>query len=145
MSKPKIIWISVYILLLVGSFFFVRSVLKDDQIDVSQKQPVEVVDTDEAKITINIYTNSKTITFSNIRFVGTDTVKSVLSYVRDKKDIPFETTYYTYGAEIDDVNNQRAPAGYKWRVFLDNKDVTNTIDDQKLDNYRVIDIKLVKI
>lgn len=142
MSKYKKYLIPAYILLLVFSFFYVRSVLNNESIKVMEKEKIEE----------NVFEIKPAVTYLNIeggesyrvRLTNANSVYDILEYLRDENKLYFEKTSYTYGTELDIVNTL-PPNGYLWKVYYGDKDITYAIEELKIKDKDVYTIKLVPI
>lgn len=136
--KKALIW--TYILFLFFGFFYVRNVLKTKSIKEVKKEVKKVEEVHPAKVSL-IVSGSKPLT-GNLQSV--DTLGDFLNYLRDENLLYFERTMYTYGTEINDINHVTTPEGYEWKMYLNQKDITFDIDNHKLLDGDIYELKLVK-
>jgi len=145
--KNKNFWISFYIVLLIFSFIYIRWVLGSTQVQVLDK-PLEekVARVQPAKVTLNVYLNeaSGPITYL-ARLQNTYTVLDLLNSLKSSSDLTYEKLLYTFGTELTMVNNVPAPTGYKWKVFFNGQDITNTINKLYLKDSAHYDLRLIRI
>ncbi len=131
-----------YILLLLLGFFYVRSVISEDVVDVDDKK--EKVDTREvhpAKVFIRI--NADKVYSTRLETI--DTVLDALEELRRRQNFIYEKTAYTYGTELNIIDNQKAPVGYRWNVYDNDKLITFDIHNIYLEDEKTYDIRLEKV
>ena len=139
MEKTKKYFPYIYIVFVIFSFFYVRSVLKegdirnyDDELEKAKKEhPVNV-----------------TLVFGDNNYLvnlkSGDTVLDLLEDLRGDDLFNYEVTGYTYGTELDTVNGVKPTLGHKWKLYNENEDITYTIGDVFLTNNTTYTIKMVK-
>ncbi|MFC1700425.1 hypothetical protein ACFLZ4_02155 [Patescibacteria group bacterium] len=139
MEKYKKYFPYIYVVFLISSFFYVKSVLKegdlrdyDDEVEKAQKEhPVDV--------TLVV----SGISYS-VRLESGDTVLDLLEDLRGDDKFYYEKTDYTYGTELDTVDGVKPSSGYKWKVFKGEEDITYTIGDVYLTDKATYTIRLEK-
>jgi len=139
MQKAKKYFPYFYILFLIFSFFYVRDVLKEGELreyDSNVEETKKVLD-----VNVTLIANGKTFT---AKLRSNDTIFDLFEDLRDDNNFYYEKTDYTYGTEIEMVNGEKAPAGYKWEVFLNEDVVTNNIGDIYLEDEQAYVIKLLE-
>jgi hypothetical protein len=139
-SKVKNILIIAYIIFMVFGVIYVNAVSKLTSIGQVNDNKEEPVKSKPAKVSL-IVKGSKTYT---ITLQTTDSVSYLFDQLRKDKVFNYEKTRYTYGTEINSVNGERAPEGYKWKIYLDGKDITFNISDVQLADKNTYELNLVK-
>lgn len=139
MQKIKKILIPLYILFLIGSFFYVRSVVKEKSVDVDQKEEEKVVEVKPVTVFLKYDGITQKMKMKNV-----ETVLDLLETLRDDGKIIFEKTLYTYGIELDHFNRVVAPEGYHWRVFYKDQDITDSMGNVNLEDNSTYEVKLVE-
>jgi len=139
-SKVKNILIAAYILFMIFGAFYINSISKFTSIGQVNDNKTQPVKSKPAKVTL-IVNNSKTYTKT---LENTDSVSYFLEQLRQDKTFSYEKISYTYGTEIDNVDGQVAPEGYKWKVYQDGKDITFNISDTQLTDQTTYELNLVK-
>lgn len=142
--KLKNILIVSYVAVLALGAIFVKSVISDEGVQISQKEEEKSLPKPvEANISITIISNNLTLPYS----LTTDESKSVIGMLdqlqKDNK-LSYEKTEYTYGTEIDNINGQIASDNSKWAVMLDGKDVTTQINELNVQNGKTYEIKIIQ-
>lgn len=129
-----------YILLLVLGGLYVDNVLKHTDVTKLEKDEKNI-----AKISqVKVYLDIENIGIFEEELKTEDAVNDLLDKLRDNGTIFFEKTRYTYGVDIEDVNHLNIPAGYKWKVYLGDEDITYSIDKIKLVDGTTYTLKLVR-
>jgi len=145
MSKSKKILIISYILILGISFFYVRSVLKKDNIEVYEEEDKSVEKKRSIKVTLKYFDGLENPSVSEFEanLDDTETVEDFLRKLRRSKKIVYEITRYTYGTEIDSVNGVKPKENYKWAVIFNGNDITSNIEKIKLVKKGVYELKMI--
>lgn len=118
-SKLKKISIILYVVFMVGAFFFVRNALNEDSKLVESIERVEE-DNDEIKpvrVDIRIETGNRIIQ-DRRRFENVNTVLDAIDSFREDNTITYEKVAYTYGTEFESINGILPDEGNRWSVFL---------------------------
>lgn len=121
-----------YLILLVTSFFYVRSVLDADSFKAVEKQSVKpaekVVGID---VKLSVYENNKTAVYES-KMKSSDSVQDLLAELRKSRGLLYEVDIYTYGSEIVSVFDKEPDAGKKWAVLLGDNNLTSRMSDEYL-------------
>lgn len=128
----------LYVLFLIFSFFYVTDVLREGELkeyDSSVEKAKKNVDVD-----VTLIANGKIYT---AKLRSNDTILDLFEDLRDHTDFYYEKTDYTYGTEIEMINGEKAPSGYKWKVYLNENVVTENIGDIYLEDEQTYIIKLL--
>jgi hypothetical protein len=121
-------WFPIYLVLAISAVFYVKSVIKVAYVPVSPKQIVKKVpDVKPVKITLTIDSPQYKQTI-NQRLENTDTVADLLKLSLQSINLPYEISSYTYGIGIDNVGTVFSTDTYVWRVYHENKDITNNMN-----------------
>jgi len=139
-KKLKNYLIFTYIALLIGGYFYVSNILNHTEV-------IEV-DKDEEKVEevkpLVVYLNVEGDKTYRSRLSTEDTVNDLFEALRDNKELFFEKTRYTYGNELDEVGHTKTPDEYKWKVFLNDEDITYQMDKLRLKDETTYTLRLVK-
>ena len=127
-----------YVGFLVISAIYVRSVLKNDQIEVEEREKEgKSVEIKPAKVFLQVKSGTKPQTYET-SLMNVDTVLDLI------EDLAYEKTQYSYGTELDNINNQPTPEGYDWKVYYEGKDITYEIADWNLEDEKTYELVLTK-
>jgi hypothetical protein len=139
--RVKNVLIVAYIIFVAFSFIYIRSINKYTKIEqVSETKDMDSDTSREAKVTLTI-NNTKSYT-ATLR--TTDSVYELLEQLRNDGNFSYEKINYTYGTEVDIVNGEKAPEGYKWNFFVNGKDITFNILNVDLVDQQNYELNLVK-
>lgn len=142
MKKTTKIFIPVYIAILILSFLYIKSVLRESPLDKKEtKQEVQQPYTVNVSLRVN---NGLNVSTYNTQLKNIDTVKDLFEEIRDHNNFSYEITEYFHKNEIDTVNKIKTPLGYKWIVEVDGEDITNEIGNVYLKKDGIYELKLVK-
>lgn len=143
MVKNKKKLILGYIGLLILGAFMVHNSLNQKEIKVEdKKEEKSVEEVKPVKVTLQVETTGY-VTEYKTAMKNTDSILELLEELRMHKGFWYEKTAYIYGTEIDEINHMKAPLDSKWKVFLDEQDITFDIADMKLEDGKVYTIRLV--
>lgn len=144
MSKKKIVTITAYLLFLLLSFFYVKQILKEDEVYLyEEKEERDVPDKFLVNVTFKYSDGKKTTEFKKER-TNFDSVEELLRDLRSKDGLTYEKNNYTYGTEILSVFGITPQDGYKWAVYFNGKDITNKVESTYLEKDSLVELKLVK-
>jgi hypothetical protein len=129
-----------YIVLLVGGSLYVTNVLDHTELLETDNDKDKVEEINEVHAYLNIEGDKS----YRVKLTTADTVNDLLEKLRDDKEIFFEKTRYIYGNELEELNKVKTPEGYKWKVFLNDTDVTYQMDKLRLKDETTYTLKLVK-
>ncbi|MBU0534876.1 MAG: hypothetical protein ABIJ82_00135 [Patescibacteria group bacterium] len=143
MPRKTIILGLGYLSFIVVSFFYVKSILKTENLFPKDnvKPKIEKTWTISASLIVN--TGSKTFNYKT-DVKNTDSIMSFLEDLRNNKGLVFEKVDYTHGVEIDSLFNTKASDGYKWAVFQNGNDLTDALSSTRILDGAVYEIRLVK-
>ena len=143
-NKTKKGLIIGYIVLVAVSALYVRSVINSDEIKVQdEKKEKKSVESKPTKVYLTVTTGTTTKEY-NTTLQNVDSVLDFLENLRRHDEFTYEKISYTYGTELENINNQKAPDGYDWRLFLNNEDITYKAADTNLVDETHYELKLVK-
>ncbi len=142
MKKSKKIFIPAYIAILLLSFLYIKSVLKETPIEEKEDKK-EVQQPYSVTVTLKV-NNGTSISTYTAQLKNTNSVRSLLEEVRDHNNFSFEITEYFHKIEIDTVNKIKTPEGHKWIVFNNGVDITNEIGNTYLEKNGIYELNLVK-
>ena len=143
MSKTSKILTALYIILITLSFFYIKSVMKKEDVEEESNTEKSMEDTFKLNAVLNYFDGRDTKQFKET-MENTDTVMSFLEELRTHKTLIFEKTDYTYGTEIDSVNNVVPPKGYKWAILQNGEDITNIIGKVRVQKNAELDLKMIQ-
>ncbi len=122
----------LYLVFLVATFFYVKSVLDTDSFRATEKTADKpVVKVKEAKVSLRVELSDGTREYTAKLTTG-DSVKDLLYDLRKNQDLVYEVDLYTYGTEIVSVFDKQADDGKRWAVFDEDKDITTSMSDYPL-------------
>ena len=134
MSKLNKLLVPLYILFLIGSFFYVKSVLKGVPVSVEDNSDEKTVETRSVKVSLTVKAPFYTRTYSQ-ESKNTDSVSDLLLKVRENnKDFTYDRTAYSYGSKLDQINGITTTETMEWRIYDAEKDVTLKMDDTALED-----------
>jgi hypothetical protein len=129
---------------LIFGFFYVRSALSEGSIDVEQAREKEVAkEVKPVKVTLIVQGIGEQISYTK-RLKNTDALLAFLETVRKEDGLFYEIISYTDDTEITDIGKTSTPEGYQWRVYMDDIDVTNELEDINLEDDRIYYLKLIE-
>lgn len=144
MPRKTLIISTLYICFLILSFLYVKSVLKTQKLYQKDNSKPKIEKTWNVSASLIVYTESRTRNFKS-EVKNTDSIMSFLEDIRNNQGLVFEKLSFTHGVEIDTLFNEKAPADYRWSVFMNGVDVTNYLTKDRVTDGAVYEIKLVKI
>ena len=122
----------LYILFLIFSFFYVKSVLKGVPVSTADKKEEENVGIKNITVTLTVMSPSYTKTHTQ-QSKNVDSVSDLLLKIKENnQDFTFDRTAYSYGSEFDHINNIRATDTMKWIMLDGDTDITLKMDDTTL-------------
>ena len=138
-----------YIILLIASVIFINYSLKQDYVDVSEKENKKdsFVEMRNFKVTLEIFedldssvaTSSITVEMSN-----QDSVGDLLHKLRSENLISYEITSYIDSIELNHVNRVFPNVGEKWAVFYKGEDITHKINSVYLEKAAIYSLHLIR-
>ncbi len=129
--------------MLIIAAFIVNLTLATDEVKVMDAPEIEKAQKIE-KVKVTIKVNDS---MYEVEQKSNDSVMDAINELREDENIKFvfEKTEYTYGTVIDDVNNISLPKGYVWKVFYNETDLTQALNNTYLSNNAIYNIKQVKL
>ncbi|HPD74370.1 MAG TPA: hypothetical protein PLX95_03795 [bacterium] len=143
MNKTKIIMIISYIFLSTLLVFYVKSILKRDDLKIYEKKKIEVEESYSVDVTLKLI-NGKIINEFTKTLKNTDSVEELMKKIRSSGDISYEIVKYTYGVDIVSVNGNVSKDGFKWAIIKDNEDITLNIDKVNLEKGKTYELKIIE-
>lgn len=132
-ARFKNFLIPAYILLIIFSFFYVKSVLKEGASVIDEKKDREHVEfPKQAKV--NLTVQGPGINASYRETMGTNnTVFQMIERVRaDNSTFRLEQNAYVDRKEFASINGIEATDSKVWKVYLEDKDITYDIEKEFL-------------
>jgi hypothetical protein len=143
LKKARKYFVPVYILFLIVSFFWVRSVLNSRSLELAERDNSdEIPRVEMVGVTLTVEHNSESISYTE-KMKNTDSLEDLFKRLRDREDFSYEKTGYIYGTEFEMVNGIELPEGYRWRVFKEGSEEELDKEEHKLENAAVYIIKPV--
>ena len=133
-----------YIIILISGFFYVRSILKVDRVDVEDKKSTKAVEEIKPADVTLVVENEGSSKKYETRLRNVDSVSDLLEDLRENQDFTYEKTYYSYGNVLDIVNGVRPPEGYRWRLFESDVDITNAFEKNNLKDNNTYYLRIIK-
>ena len=121
-----------YVIFLLASFFYVKSVLNNRSIEVATKNDDKKHSEVEIKaISVNLIVddNGKKSKYL-YKLKNVDTVNDLLALAREDGVLSYDVIGYLNSNEL--VGPSYANQQYKWKILMDNNDITNTFLSTKL-------------
>ena len=132
MQKLNKLLVPLYILFIIFSFFYVKSVIKGVPVSQEDNSQEESVDIKTITVSLTVKAPSSTKTYTQ-ESKNIDTVADLLLKIRENNPgFTFDRTSYSYGSEFDHVNNIKATETMKWKILDGETDVTLKMDDTVL-------------
>ena len=132
MQKLNKLLVPLYALFLILSFFYVKSILKG--VPVSTVDTLEEENPEVKSITVSLTVKAPTYTKTyNQQSKSADSASDLLLKIKENNpDFTFDRTAYSYGSEVDHVNNIKSTETMKWKMLDGNTDITLKMDDTTL-------------
>lgn len=125
----------LYIVFILLSFFYVKSVLKEGDIKIieeSNKKEIKEIKP------LKVYLNIETFGSVNSIEVSSDNKNNLIDVLEDLRNedvIRYEKTYYTDKIVLSySDNNYFSEKKYEWRIYYDGNDITNEVVEFNLQN-----------
>ncbi len=117
--------ILAYIVFLILSYIYIKSVLKQSLVPVQDtpREEKKVIDVKDVNVTLKVDNDSTLLTY-RVTLKNTDSLYDMLERLRNKDAFTYEKIAYVYGTELDFINGEKAPDDYKWKLYDGAKDVT---------------------
>ncbi|KKS34080.1 hypothetical protein A2380_00805 [candidate division WWE3 bacterium RIFOXYB1_FULL_43_24] len=132
MNKLNKLLLPLYILFLIFSYFYVKSVIKGIPVSVEDKIDEKSVEVKRVDVTLTVKTPTFTKTYKQESKTN-KTVSDLLLQVRENNtDFTFDRTAYSYGSQLDHVNNIKATDTMSWKIFDGDNDITSKMDSIEL-------------
>lgn len=126
-KKVKILVLIILAFISYSTYNFIKTALAEDDVKIIDK-PQSTHEQEEKPVRVYLtvnYLGNKT-SYSK-RMQNTNSVLDLFELLRAEEGFAYEKIAYTYGTEIENINNIPAPEGYKWKVFM-------TSDRQSVDD-----------
>lgn len=143
MPRKTVIIGLIYIFFLIFSFIYIRSVLKTQTLFPKDNTKPKIEKTWLVSASLIVNTGLKTFNYQT-QVKNTHTVMAFLEDVRNNEGFVFEKVGYTHGVEIDSLFNVKAPDGYRWSVFLNSDDITDSLASTRVLDGAVYEIRLAE-
>ncbi len=147
MQKLNKLLVPLYILFLIFSFFYVKSVLKGVPVSTADKKEEENVGIKNITVTLTVMSPSYTKTYTQ-QSKNVDSASDLLLKIKENnQDFTFDRTAYSYGSEFDHVNNLEATETMKWKMLDGETDITLKMDSMYLvdgKNYILVYEKVIE-
>lgn len=132
MQKLNKLLVPLYIVFLILSFFYVRSVLKG--VPVSTAGTLEEENPEVKNITVSLTVKAPAYTkIYTQQSKSVDSASDLLLKIKENNaDFSFDRTAYSYGSEIDHVNNIKSTETMRWKMLDGDTDITLKMDDTNL-------------
>lgn len=142
MKKRKLIIIISYTLILVLTFFYIKSVLKHERVDIYKEKKETIEETFSVNVSLNFISGTTVKTFKK-EMKNNNTVQSFLKELREDGDLIYELDEYTYGPRIISVNNIIPKTGFEWAIFLGDENITTDIGNLLIQRDAVYTLKMI--
>ncbi|OGC46725.1 hypothetical protein A3F07_03740 [candidate division WWE3 bacterium RIFCSPHIGHO2_12_FULL_38_15] len=140
----KKILIAVYLLSLIFGIYFVQNALKINKVPTGEIEKKKVVEVHPAQVTLKVLSVDGTEKTYKVKMKNIDTVLDLFEDLRNKQSFYYEKIAYIYGTEINSVNGINAPESFKWHIYTNDEDITFKVNEFKLEDNAVYELKLVK-
>ena len=132
MQKLNKLLVPLYVLFLILSFFYVKAILKG--VPVSTVDTLEEENPEVKSITVSLTVKAPTYTktYTQQSKSADSTSDLLLKIKENNSDFTFDRTAYSYGSEVDHVNNIKSTETMKWKMLDGNTDITLKMDDTTL-------------
>jgi|GEM_PF-3277633 len=141
MHKLRKVLVTGYVIFLILSFFYVRSVLEGVPVSVEDTSNTKNIEYKPVKVSLTVKGPSINKTYSH-KLNSNDSISDLLLVVKEENtDFTFDKISYSYGSELEHVNNIKNTLDMKWKIYDGTEDVTLQIDSTKLKdgkNYTLI-------
>jgi len=135
MNKFKSYFPFIYAVILIVSFFYIKSVLKQDTLEVNQVENVKKEQKEVKPVSVNLSVVSARQNMSySLRKEDDETFDDFIEDLVDDGKLTYEKTEYTYGTVYDDINGEKAPEGYEWRLYKGDEEITYNTSGVKLED-----------
>lgn len=125
--------IVAYVVFLGLSYFYINHVLKQSFVPISEtpKEEKKTIEVRDVNVDLKVDNGSNLLTY-HVTLKNTDSLYDMLERLRNKDSFKYEKIAYVYGTELDFINGDKAPDGYKWKLYDGEKDVTFYASDTNL-------------
>lgn len=141
MEKLRKILVPAYIVFLVLSFLYVRSVLKGVPVSVQDNSDEKSLESKPVIVSLTVRGVGQGSSYSQ-KLTTNDSVSDLLLSIKEEVGgFTFDRISYSYGSEFDHVNNIKNTGDMKWKVYDGAEDITLSMDEIKLEdgkNYTLI-------
>ena len=147
MISPKLkkLLIPAYVLFLIFSFFYVRSVLEGVPVSEYDKDKKVVITPKEISVALNVSGPGITETY-NLTPNDRDSVADLILKTKETyPEFTYDRTAYSYGYKFEHVSNVRSTENYEWRVYDGENDITKQMDSVTLSDKKTYLLQYTKI
>ena len=125
----KKILIPLYVLFLLISFFYVRSVLEEDTFEISEREENSnnQKEIKPADVALEVTGIPATRTYK-VRMKNTDSVTDLLNKLRDEQGFSYEIIAYTDHLEFEHVNGYLPSGCPLWQLSVKSSDTEDFVD-----------------
>lgn len=143
-SKLRKVLIPIYIMFLVFSFFYVRSVLKGVPVSELDTDIEKIKNPQEISVDLKVLGPGINLNFE-IKPKDNDSVADLLLKAKEENEsFIYDRIAYSYGYEFDHVNNIYNNSNSGWRIFVDDRDITMGMDSEYLQDGKTYTLQYVK-
>lgn len=143
-SKLRKVLVPVYIMFLVFSFFYVRSVLKGVPVSELDTDIEKIKNPQEISVDLKVLGPGINLSFK-IKPKDNDSVADLLLKAKEENEsFIYDRIAYSYGYEFDHVNNIYNNSNSGWRIFVDDRDITMGMDSEYLQDGKTYTLQYVK-
>lgn len=143
-SKLRKVLIPIYIMFLVFSFFYVRSVLKGVPVSELDTDIEKIKNPQEISVDLKILGPGVNLNYK-INPKDNDSVADLMLKAKEENEsFVYDRIAYSYGYEFEHVNNIFNDSDNEWRISVDNTDITMEMDSTYLQNGKTYILQYVK-
>ena len=132
MQKLNKLLVPLYVLFLILSFFYVKSILKGVPVSTVDTLEEENPEVKSIAVSLTVKAPTYTKTYTQQSKSADSTSDLLLKIKENNPDFTFDRTAYSYGSEVDHVNNIKSTETMKWKMLDGNTDITLKMDDTTL-------------
>lgn len=145
-KKKVFIFLKIlYLTLLILGVFYVRDTLRTEAFTVVQKDKERKPEVKIKDVKVNLIVDTgKEKKEYQTKLRNIDSVMDLLKDLRKTQGFYFEYDIYSYGIELINVLGVNSTDSKRWVVFKDGQDITNFINNHKIGNNGVYEIKLLE-
>jgi hypothetical protein len=118
MPKSLKIAFVLYIVGLVGAFYFVQRTISQSNVEVRNKPEVKTtVEIHPAKVTLVVKVHAKSELVYTTTLTNQDSVNDLFEEYRKTGAFTYQKTSYVSGLKLDSVNGYPADGTMRWAIF----------------------------